>query len=215
MRATLLTQIPESGTLEEQHFSVSADRNAWVLFEQSKFQWVGVFGSTESADFTGIASFDADAAQTVLVVAGGQGYVVDVPSRSLVRKTPWDYCYAAMPVIGADLVVCADPWSIWTTSGEGDVYARITDPRHTDMNGGPDRERIAWDAIILDDLDETTVTGRLEELEGWYEFRLSLTTMTVERGRQITGIEAGIQADYARGYPPNEAARERSASYAL
>lgn len=151
----------------------------------------------------------------MLVVAGGQGYVVDVPSRSLVRKTPWDYCYAAMPVTGADLIVCADPWSIWTTSREGDVRARITDPWDRGMDGEPDAERIALDGIVLDQLDDAILRGKFDLGDGWYEFRLSLTTMTVQRGRQITGIEADIRADHARGFPPSEAAYARSASYEL
>ena len=57
-------------------------------------EWVGVFGNAEQATYHAAVPFPDDVT-TALVIAGGQGYVVDARIGTLLRKTPWSYAYSA------------------------------------------------------------------------------------------------------------------------
>ena len=84
----LLKHIPISGTVVERHFHPSARSNLWVRFELGDgTEWVGVFGNAEQATYHAAVPFAEDVT-TALVIAGGQGYVVDARIGTLLRKTP-------------------------------------------------------------------------------------------------------------------------------
>src|SRR5262252_7820658 len=97
MNAELLTTAPMSGSIRERHYHVSARTNAWVRFNDGLGdEWVGVFGAGEPSRFYAVIPFADDGGLTILVIAGGQGYVVDARSGELLRRTEWDYSQAVI-----------------------------------------------------------------------------------------------------------------------
>lgn len=177
MRTQLLYHPPISSTYCERHYD-AVGICTWVLFEdEAGEEWVGVFGSAGLASSSAVASFGDDLGRTVLVIARGQGYVVDAVTGELFRKTPWDYSHAVLTVPERDFVVVADVTEIWTTYRDRDVPVVPTESMDL---GQPDR--VALDSILFDEATRDELTGKLWDMDGWYVFRLQFDSMRVERG---------------------------------
>src|SRR5262245_55937369 len=137
MHVELLQTIPISGSIPERHFEVSAGSNAWAKFtDESGVEWVGGFGSGEGSRFHTVVRFADDGGRTVLVIAGGQGYVVDAASGDLIRRTPWHYSKAAIAIPERGFVVVADDTQIWATSRRDDRGAWRREPAWYDYGVG-------------------------------------------------------------------------------
>ncbi len=87
MEAEILPIPPTSGDYEEHNFSDSGN-TVWIKFFDSEWmEWCGVF----SLGWKSGSSVHRILGQPVfLVVAGGQGYYVDVNARKVVYTTDWD-----------------------------------------------------------------------------------------------------------------------------
>lgn len=180
VRTQILPHPPISGTYPERRYDAMGPCT-WVLFNnEAGNEWVGVFGSTGLANFSAAIAFGDDLGRTVLVIARGQGYVVDAVTGALIRKTPWDYSYAALTVLERDFVVVADVCEIWATYRDRDVPAV---PAEGHFAGDPNR--VALDGILFDEATRDELTGKLWDGGGWYSFRLHLDSMRVERGSQL------------------------------
>ena len=206
MADRLLTAIPPSGRYRERHFGVSARSNAWVLFEPPDDDpWVGVFGDSGLATYFDLVAFPHQP-DLVLVIAGGQGYIAHRRTGDLVRKTPWDCCYAALPVPDSDRIVLADPWHIWTSSPSEDRWAVASTPLYGPTGPREDDRRIATDGIVFRNLDRAALRGAYDGANAWYAFTLDLRTMVVQRGEVVAPGNPGIQASTGRGFPPSDEA---------
>jgi hypothetical protein len=140
--------------------------------DESGVEWVGVFGSGEASRFQIVVPFADDGGRTVLVIAGGQGYVVDSASGDLIRRTPWHYSKAAIAIPDRAFVVVADDTQIWATSRRDDRGAWRREPAWYDYGVGEGPERMALDGIIFDGATKDEVRGRVWDGDGWYAFRL-------------------------------------------
>ena len=203
MQLELLTKKPVSGTIPEQHFDVSAATNTWVRFgDDEGNDWVGVFGNADNAFFSAAVPFGDDGGRTALVIARGQGYIVDTLARRLLRKTDWDYSYSAVAPPGRDFIVVADTTDIWITK-------RFEDGSASSPNGwGAPEEprRIALDGLILDEPTHDSLTGKAWFDDGWYSFRMNLATRLVTIGERVTTDEGAFQAVAGRGgFPTSHA----------
>jgi hypothetical protein len=186
MTFELLHAPPMSGTVLERHFEVSARKNEWVRFtDDDGAEWVGVFGSGEISGYSAVVPFADDNGRTVLVVAGGQGYVVDATSGSLLRRTPWDYAQQAMSVPGRDFVLVADTTELWAAGRQEDRLAWRREPGWYDANQTAPTHRVALDGIRFDAVTSNALTGRVWELDGWYAFRLGLPELEFIRGQYL------------------------------
>jgi hypothetical protein len=85
MSAEILKQTPQSGDFPEKHFGETFNTVLWIKFVDNDFQeWVGCF----SRPYEAIDKVLTDNAnETAFVVAGGQGYLIDILSRELLHKT--------------------------------------------------------------------------------------------------------------------------------
>ena len=198
MRVEVLRRIPVSGTVAERQFRASARANLWVRFEPDDGpEWVGVFGSAELAQYHAAVLFP-DGPPAALVIAGGQGYVVDGGSGTLLRETPWAYAFSAVPVAGRAFVLVADNTRIWATYRDRDIAAvRRDDTRHNDAT------RLALDGIVFDPPGAASLAGYVWEPEGWYAFTLRYDGLAFELGDLVTRDWGAIEGSVERGgYPP-------------
>jgi hypothetical protein len=188
MRLELLRVPPISGSVAERHFDVSGGANTWVRFEHDEEDaWVGVFGSSGLAAFEAAVPFADDRGQTVLVISGGQGYVVNSVSGSLIRRTPWDYSHAAIPVPGHDFVLAADTIRIWAVDRTKDRLAWRRDRAWYDAEDRTPASRVALDGIVFDQAASDHVSGKVWEADGWYAFVLRVPDLEFERGEFLGG----------------------------
>jgi hypothetical protein len=202
MKAELLTSIPPAGVWEERRYDVSGGHNVWVLMTtKDEQQWVGVFGPGRGSPFSAALPLMVDGEVVILVIAGGQGYVVD-SNGQLLRRTPWDLAYAAVAAPSHDRVIIASTTEIWAAGANDDRYAtRYPSPW---FNRDPVifEHRVAVDGINFDPPQAERVTGKLWDMDGWYSFRLSLDSLALEVGEMLTTEQDGFAATRDRGgYP--------------
>ena len=182
MRVELLTAKPVSGSVPERHFNVSAESNTWVRFiPEDEDDWVGVFGNGLWGYSTAVP-FTDDHGPMVLVIARGQGYIVDPRTGALIRQTPWDYSFSAVAPPGRDFVLIADETNIWATRRDRDIDIRA---HNGEGAGEGDPTRIALDGIILDEPGPRAVTGKAWFSSGWYAFTLDYDTLEAEIGSPL------------------------------
>jgi hypothetical protein len=197
----LLDHIPVSGSVTERHFHSSADSNTWVSFDEGERRWVGVFGNSGLAHFSAAVPFP-DNPSTILVIAMGQGYIVDGNSGTLIRKTPWDYAYSAWGVPDRDFLVVADDSQIWITDRRLDIYAKASDS-HVSLE--KDLSRVAHDGIVFQSVTAEGLSGMTWQYAGWYNFRLDFKTMTVIHGERAPESEDFKAIPGRGGFPLNDA----------
>jgi hypothetical protein len=148
--------------------------------DEQGVEWVGVFGRAEGL-FDAVVSFPESCGHTFLVVAGGQGYVVDASARTLMRLTDWDLAQSCKVGTDGDCIVVAEYTRLWVVRQLEDCLAWRGDP----MWDG-DRSRVALDGIVLDRVSRDEVIGKAWEIEGWYAFRVSLSNLEFRRGQFLT-----------------------------
>ena len=198
MQIELLRAKPTSGSITELPFDASAQKNTWVGFDDGDGAWVGIFGNGGAAVFSSAVGFPDDAGRTALIVAGGQGYVVDTMNRVLVRKTKWSYSYSSVAVPGRDFIIVANSTNIWAVFRDRDVHAFSENGE----GGKKDQRRIALDGIIVDEPSSKSLTGKLWMHDGWHDFDLGLGTLRVIVGGQIAKAKEDFEAVPERGgYP--------------
>jgi hypothetical protein len=84
MSAEILNQTPTSGDYSEKHFGHTFNFQLWVKFTDNNFQeWVGCF-SRPNQTFDKVLTDNAN--ETAFIVAGGQGYLIDISTRELLHE---------------------------------------------------------------------------------------------------------------------------------
>ena len=191
LEAELLTEKSPSGTVTERCYDASAETNTWVRFDDpavSGTPWVGVFGNAHVAFYSAAIPFDDG--RHVLVIARGQGYIVDGHTGRLVRKSPWDYSYSAVAAPGWDFVVVADTHAVWATSLDGDDRrARLVRPWFTRLDrrkqpvdpSDGEHEVVALDGIVFDAVDHDQLLGYAWWPDGWHPLHLNFEDWHMEQ----------------------------------
>lgn len=196
MQVELLTAVPISGTIQERHYEPSARTNTWVRFTlEDGTEWVGVFGNAGLAHFSTAVPFVDDQGPVVLVIAQGQGYLVDPSSGALFRKTPWSYAYSAIAVPERPFVLVANSTEIWTTSRDHDTYARSAKRLPYADNDA----RVALDGLVFDRVTNEDATGWVWDIDGWYSFRMRCDDLVVHRGSRSTRDDLAVTARFGSG----------------
>jgi hypothetical protein len=168
----------ESGTYPETVFGPLEGRLSRVLFVTDEgHEWVGVFDDGDS-HFDAVLPLGDEGRTTVLVIAGGRGYLLDSGSRELIRESSWDYATAAIAIPNRELAIVVDGHiRAYAVAREGDQI--VTRPRGTPILIEFEPERLALDGIVFEDATEEQVTGLSWHIDGWYRFTLSLSTLTI------------------------------------
>jgi hypothetical protein len=178
MNTELLIVVPVSGSVRERHYDVSGTRNAWVRFDSGTGdEWVGVFGAAEPSQFYAVVPFADDAGATVLVIAGGQGYVVDVQSGDLLRRTQWWDSQTVIALPERDFMLVADDTTAWATDRTVDRPVWRREHANYDSRPRSSAQRLALDGIVFQTATSDRVIGRVWEPEGWYSCSIDLSTL--------------------------------------
>jgi len=173
--ATLLDTKPVSGSIVERHFGRPSSTCTWVqVCPADADPWIGVFADAEVAYFSGVAVLPQ--VDAIVVVARGQGYVINATSGTLLRTTSWSYAYSLIAAPGHDFAVAADTCAIWAVGLEADTTATLQTP------WWQGEDRIALDGIVFEEISSRTLVGKAWLPDGWHPFELSLDTLEVQLG---------------------------------
>jgi hypothetical protein len=161
--AVLLAAPPISGSLPEEHFGRAGGARAWVRFSPTDGEdWAGDFRADGLTPRYGACVF-ADG-RTVLVIAGGRGYVLDARTHRLLQ-TVRDDLWNAAAVPDHPFVVAHNETMLFAYGREGELWRS---------------ERIALDGIRIDEVTASGLQGRVYlphapsyDDDQWKHFRLT------------------------------------------
>ncbi len=158
VQATILKAPPVSGSGDEVRFDATGDCT-WVQFtdEETQQHWYGVFGD---GDPRGAKTVTTNTNGQAFVIAGGQGYLIDIPTRKLLHKTAIDdYLESVIAVPGKDLFLAGDI-KLYAYSSTGLLWQS---------------PRVAVDGITFTGATASQVKGLVEALDGKVLFTLRLS----------------------------------------
>ncbi len=199
MKVSLLDKIPSSGSIIERHYDKSEKTNTWVLFDdENGNRWVGVFGNSELAHYSDAVIFDNDDG-LALIVATGQGYIINTHSGELIRKTPWDYSYSAWKIPEHNYILVADTRDIWACYKDKDVLVKIR------TRFGPYAlfGTVALDGILFREITSNKLIGYAWQAPYWNEFKIHLDDLILEYIKE--DIDEDLSAIPGKGgFPTSE-----------
>jgi hypothetical protein len=205
MPLELLAARPLAGTLRERHYDLSPRDNTWVRFDDGRGgEWAGVFGNHGGSYFCAAVPFPDDDGRTVLVVARGEGYIVDSRSGILLRRPRWGDACGALAAPGRDGILVASSTMIWAAGRTRDDYAQPVERLPWAATDNPyDRHRVAVEGIIFHGVTHSALSGVAREPEEWRRFHLRLDDLRFERREPVgAGIQCLATESYG-GCPPS------------
>jgi hypothetical protein len=187
MKAELLGTPPISGSVEEHAFAATSGSNAWVRFDDELGdEWIGVFGGLGIRSGAAVVPFGDDGGRTVLVVAHGAVYILDVVHRRLLRpldRDPaWVYATTAATIPGHAFVAVANDTEAWFAYRDHDRRIWRADQPWYELHAQPPFYRLALDGIRLDGVTGEKLHGKVWQMDGWYALEVEL-----ESGRAVIG----------------------------
>ena len=222
LTANLMTKKPISGEYLERQFSCSVLINTWVLFSGKDFKsWVGVFGNGTAPYFSSIAKFDGT--NIFLIIAGGQGYIIDAMDGRLLLRTKWNYAYSCFTVPGHPFVLVASNIEVCASYIEKDVLATLQQLwctyfdklGHKVLPEPAELHRIALDGIVFDGIKDGFLSGKSWWSEGWHSFRIDITYMSAVIGKDIISSQwdAFVALLNVGGFPMSQEYIKRMSAY--
>ena len=156
MKVTALISPPLSGSITE-HWFEERGGDTWFRFETDfGVEWAGLFASAGLVPETCAVDF-ADGG-TVLINAGGSGYVVGVDSAKLIYRPAVVPLVGAIRVPGRDLIIARDFTKVYALGREGELWKS---------------PRIASDGVEFRHSTSNTLFGRAFRWTAWHDFTLS------------------------------------------
>jgi hypothetical protein len=119
MSAEILTITPLSGEYPEQHFGNHFNSKLWVKFIDNQFdEWVGCFSKPYNSGLS--VALTSRENTTGFVVAGGQGYLIDIQERTLIKELD-DYpsIESAIATTKPDYFLASTFYSIYLLDNSG------------------------------------------------------------------------------------------------
>lgn len=204
MPARLLQAPPESSAIPVVGFDEEPGDNTWVLIEPPDAErWIGVFGNGPVGVLSVTLPFPDGT--NLLVVARGQGYVVDARRRRLQRKTPWDCAFTTLLVPERDFLLAADSAELWAVHSLHDRYATVETHGWSSKGWVPlprEPHRLADNGLLVDEVTRDGVRGRGCWPDGWWEFELDFADWHAWIGARVAGRDADLTATADRGGCP-------------
>src|SRR6202521_3566036 len=117
MKIGVLATAPVSGSVAE-HWFEESDGDTWFKFQTDDgVEWAGLFRDARLVPEKNAVEFWDG--RSVLINAGGAGYVLDISSASLLYKPDVPPLVAAMPVPERDFVIARDFTNVYVLGPEG------------------------------------------------------------------------------------------------
>lgn len=156
MTVEIYDQIPLSGTVRERRFD-AVGHCTWVRFVPDDLtEWAGVFGNGGIVSHRKAVLFGDE--RTAMVIAGGQGYIVDAQTGELHLKTDCDCLCDVVAVPGREFVIACDFTDLYAVSKNGVVWRS---------------PQISRDGIEFDSATETSLSGRAWQGDDWHRFTIA------------------------------------------
>lgn len=149
---------PISGEFTEFKFDASGDCT-WVKFSGENVVVVGIFGNGELTK-SSATLFDDE--KHVLILASGQGYIVDLASMKLTHKTERSYLTHAKVIHDTKLIAANDFFSVLLYTPEGLVWVA---------------ERVANDDLRIDEATAKLISGTFWNGTEISNFTLDITSV--------------------------------------
>jgi hypothetical protein len=162
MKIEVLEKPPMSGRFEEVHFDALGECT-WVKFSDDLDEWIGVFGKGSISQHIDLAvAFDDD--RFAFVVAGGQGYIIEIAQKRITHKTA-NYCIQGIIAIPEQgMVLACDYTEIELYDSNSRIWKSNT---------------IALDGIELYCANSDRVIGSVYNSAGWDIFEFDVESKTV------------------------------------
>ncbi len=93
----------------------------WIKFEDATSNWIGVFGRGVASAETDQVEFFADR-KYAFVIAGGQGYAVNVAGRTCTQKTSYDYLQSALSIPTSNFIIACDYKDLYLFSSTTTIW---------------------------------------------------------------------------------------------
>lgn len=170
MQARILNTPPLSGTIDEIQYDAIGNCT-WVEFSTLSNVWVGIFGKGKIAENRNAVTL-LNNEKNAFVIAGVQGYVINLEMRSLVYKTSDDYLQYVIAVPEKDLVLACDHTNLMLYNSERKIW---------------ESDRIALDGIKLTESFSTKVLGYIWQIDGWYSFILDVDKREIINQKFLSG----------------------------
>ena len=169
MKIEILDKPPISGSMPEIQFDAKGDCT-WVKFGDGFDEWAGVFGKGyNSGNMDAAVLFNSG--QHAFVIAGGQGYVVNIADKSLVYKTPEDYLQGVIAIPNRDLIITCDYTKLKLYDSNRKLW---------------ESDRMALDGIKFTGVTSYKVSGYIWQIEGWYSFAFDVDSRSITEQKFIT-----------------------------
>ena len=130
----------------------------WVRFSNSSQEWAGIFGKGNIAKHVNAVTI-FDNGKCAFVIAGGQGYVVNLEKRSLQHKTPDDYLQDAIAIPQRDLILTCNYTNLMIYDSTKKLW---------------ESDRVALDGLKFTGANSKEVSGYIWQGDGWYSFVFDL-----------------------------------------
>jgi hypothetical protein len=186
MQAQVLSAPPVSGSIPERGYDATGSC-VWVRFEDAKGgEWTGVFGASGLTGSASVTLFEDG--RSALVIARGQGYIVDTESGELRHKTECDYLVDVLAIPARGLVVACDFTMLLAYSPGGLVWRSA---------------RVAVDGIRLESATPEELRGSIWDGNDWQPFRLAIGTWSFREGpwHIWRGLSGGMGQESRRADP--------------
>jgi hypothetical protein len=168
MLTRILSHPPISGSITERHYNPFGSCT-WVQFSSPEGEeWAGVFGNGSFGNHSCATVFND--AQSVMIGAGGNSYIVDLQSGALLLQLDI-YTIGAIAIPARDMVIACDDCYLYALDSARCIW---------------ESDRVALDGIRLIEATEKWLNGEVWKIDGWYKFTLHLDSWLFEQG-QPTG----------------------------
>jgi hypothetical protein len=168
MKIEVLDKPPISGSMPEVQFDAVC-HCIWVKFDDGLNEWAGVFGQGDiSRDANTATVFNND--KNAFIIAGGQGYVVNLAAKSLAYRTPDDCLQDAIAIPNRDLILTCDYTELKLYDSNKKLWGS---------------DRIACDGIKFTEATTDKVSGHIWQI-GWYSFVFDVTSCLITEQKFIT-----------------------------
>ena len=154
----ILKAPPVSGGYKEFKFDAVGDCT-WVKFSSEHGVVVGIFGNAGLPE-SSVTLFNDD--KHVLVLASGQGYILELASMKLTYKTEINYLSHAKAILNTDLIAVGDFFSVYMFAPAGLVWAA---------------ERIAKDDLKIKKATSKLISGTFWTGTQISDFSLDITSI--------------------------------------
>jgi hypothetical protein len=162
MKINVLDKPPISGSMAEVQFD-AVGNCTWIKFDDGLDEWTGVFGQGGIARHVNAATlFNND--KHAFVIAGGQGYVINLADKSLVYKAPDDYLQDLIAIPSHDLILTCNYTDLILYDSKKKLW---------------ESDRLALDGIKFTEASADNVCGYIWQIGGWYSFVFDVTSRSI------------------------------------